>query len=500
METNAMESNALVVDEEKIKKSVLDGIPLTITTYTLPHEMEAYIGKVLASFLKYAGHENLCDYIEYCTLELAVNAKKANTKRIYFMEKNLDINNPDQYKQGMQSFKTDTLENMPHYLKLQKDKGFYIKVNMLYSRDFIQIEVRNNVVVSKMELIRIHDKLARSRQYNSLEDAFSQVLDDTEGAGLGLVVLVLMLKKMSLDEDSFDITGTDSETIARLTIPCEQTTLTNISGITKVIVDHINDLPQFPESIIRMQNMLSDPKSEMMDIAAKMSIDPAMTADIIKVVNSAQYMTTKKIDTISEAVKILGLTGIKNLLYSYGTQKLLGDDTEEKKLLWQHSYKTAFFAFNLVKNFYHDKHSIEDVYLGGMLHDMGKIVLHGINPDLTAKITKFCESKNISPVTLEDIRGGMNHAEVGALIAEKWNFPENLVVAIRFHHTPNSAPEEYRTLVDVVYLANMLCEIERGNVAFEQIDGSVLSRFHITSEEQIKKILTVFSRGFGKEF
>ncbi|MDR0663115.1 MAG: HDOD domain-containing protein [Spirochaetaceae bacterium] len=494
-----VEENTLVVDEAKIKKSVLDGIPLTITTYTLSHEMEAYIGKVLTSFLKYAGHENLCDYIEYCTLELAVNAKKANTKRVYFTEKNLDINDAEQYREGMRGFKKDTFENMPHYLKLQKDKGFYIKVNMLYSRDFIQIEVRNNVVVSKMELIRIHEKIARSRQYNSLEDAFSQVLDDSEGAGLGLVVLVLMLKKMSLDEDSFDITGTPVETIARLTIPLEQTVLTNISGITNVIVDQINDLPHFPENIIKMQDMLSDPKSEMMDIAAKISMDPTMTADMLKLVNSAQYMTTKKIDSISEAVKILGLTGIKNLLYSYGTQKLLGDDTEEKKTLWQHSYKTAFFAYNLAKNFYHDKHSIEDVYLGGILHDMGKIVLQAINPDLTEKIIKFCEAKNISSVTLEDIRGGMNHAEVGALIAEKWNFPENLVAAIRFHHSPGSAPETYRMLVDVVYLANMFCKMERGAAVFEQIDGSVLSRFHITRAEQAEKIINVFSKGFRTE-
>jgi HD-like signal output (HDOD) protein len=499
MEAGMTEENALVVDEAKVKKSVLEGIPLTITTYTLPHEMEAYIGKVLASFLKYAGHENLCDYIEYCTLELAGNAKKANTKRVYFTEKNLDINNAEQYKQGMLSFKKDTIENLPHYLKLQKDKGFYIKIIMLYSRDFIQIEVRNNVRVSKMELIRIHDKLARSRQYNSLEDAFSQVLDDSEGAGLGLVVLVLMLKKMSLDEDSFDITGTGTETVARLTIPLEQTVLKNINDITKIIVGHINDLPHFPENISRMQNMLSDPKSEIMDIAAKISADPAVTADLLKVVNSAQYITTKKIDTVSEAVKILGLRGVKNLLYSYGTQKVLGDDTEEKKALWEHSRKAAFFAFNLVKNFYQEKHSIEDVYISGMLHDMGKIVLEGINPDLNAKITKFSEEKNIPSVTLEDVRAGMNHAEVGALIAEKWNFPENLVAAIRFHHTPGNAPQKYRMLVDAVYFANILCDIERGAAVFEQIDGSVLARFHITSAEQIAKIINAFAKGFKKE-
>ncbi|MDR1148958.1 MAG: HDOD domain-containing protein [Spirochaetaceae bacterium] len=493
------EEEELVVDEEKIKKSIRSGMPLTIMSYTLPHEVEVYIGRVIAVFLRLAGYENLRDYIEYCIQELAVNAKKANTKRVYFIEKGLDINNPEQYKEGMVSFKKDMLNNMPHYLQLQKDKGLYIKINILYRNDAIQIEVRNNSVVSKMELIRIHDKLARSRQFNSLEDAFSQVLDNSEGAGLGLVVLVLMLKKMSLTEDCFNITGTNVETIARLVVPLEKTVLTNISGITNIIVEQVNALPHFPENIVRLQNTLSNPNAEMTEIASKISVDPAITADILKIVNSAQYITTQKSGSITEAVKILGITGIKNLLYSYGSQKILGDDTEEKKELWQHSYKTAYFAFNLVKNFYHDKSSIEDIYLGGMLHDMGKIVLASVHPKLAMKMKLFCEAKNIPAVTIEDVRSGMNHAEVGALIAEKWNFPENLVAAIRFHHAPDSAPAKYRLIVDSVYLANMFCEIVRGGAVFEQLDGSVLARFNIKHQAQVDKIISVFSKGFIKE-
>jgi len=141
------------------------------------------------------GQEKLKDYAAYCVRELAVNAKKANTKRVYFMERGLDINIPDDYKIGMENFKADTLENIAHYLQLQKEKGLYIKLIFQVKGNVIYIEVRNNVAVTKTELIRIHDKLARSRQYNSLEEALTQVLDDSEGAGLGLVILVLMLKK-----------------------------------------------------------------------------------------------------------------------------------------------------------------------------------------------------------------------------------------------------------------------------------------------------------------
>jgi putative nucleotidyltransferase with HDIG domain len=137
--------------------------------------------------------------------------------------------------------------------------------------------------------------------------------------------------------------------------------------------------------------------------------------------------------------------------------------------------------------------------LGGILHDIGKIVLQAVTPNLNAKMQKFCETKNIPGVMFENVRAGMNHAEIGALIAEKWNFPENLVAAIRFHHAPGNAPEEYSLLVDTVYLANMLCEIEHGGAVFEQLDGTVLSRFKITRSEQINKIIDVFSKGFNQE-
>jgi putative nucleotidyltransferase with HDIG domain len=494
-----MAAQELLVDEAKIRKAVQSGIPLTITTYTLPHEIEMYITQVLESFLDTVGQEQLKTYIVYCVQELAVNAKKANTKRVYFIERGLDLNNPEDYKLGMSNFKEETLSNIGHYLKLQKEKGLYIKVIFQIKKNIIHVEIRNNVAVTKTELIRIHDKLARSRQYDSLEDALSQVLDDTEGAGLGLVILVLMLKKIGLDEDCFDIIGTDTETIARIIIPLDQTSVENLSILANAIVENVHSLPQFPENILMVQKLINDPKSEMTDIARQISMDPSFTADLLKIVNSAQYMLTKKVDSISEAVKMVGIRGIKNLMFSYGAEKVLGTESDDKKELWDHSYKTAFYAFNLVKNFRKDPNLLDDAYVGGILHDMGKIVFANVHPDLLDKIRDFSAEKGLPPSLFEDLSAGMNHAEIGALIAEKWNFPENLVSAIRFHHDPESAPKELRDLVDTVYLANMFCEYEAGNVSFDQFDASTLKNYDITSKKQIDTLLSRFSTGFKRE-
>jgi putative nucleotidyltransferase with HDIG domain len=489
----------LVVDESKVKKAVQSGIPLTITTFTLPHEIEVYIEQVITVFLKLVGQENLKDYIIYCVQELAVNAKKANTKRVYFTERGLDLSNPEDYREGMANFKENTLNNIAHYLQLQKEKGLYIKLILQIKKSIIHIEIRNNVAVTKTELIRIHDKLARSRQYNSLEDAFSQVLDDSEGAGLGLVILVLMLKKMGLDEDCFDILGTEKETIARIVIPLEQTKLENLSILSDTIVNSVNSLPQFPENILLVQKLIGDPKSDMASIARQISMDPALTADLLKIVNSAQYMLAKKVDSIAEAVKMVGIRGIKNLLYSYGTQKILGDETADKKQLWEHSYKTAFYAYNLIKNFKRDHNLLDDVYVGGILHDMGKIIFSNVHPDLLAKIREFCAEKGLPSSTFEDLSAGMNHAEIGAQIAEKWNFPEGLIMAIRYHHDPLSAPPDTKDLVETVYLANMFCEYEAGNITFDQFEPSILESFGIASKKQIDSLLERFSLGFKKE-
>jgi putative nucleotidyltransferase with HDIG domain len=210
-------------------------------------------------------------------------------------------------------------------------------------------------------------------------------------------------------------------------------------------------------------------------------------------------MLAKKVDSISEAVKLVGIRGIKNLLYSYGTQKVLGDDTADKKQLWEHSYKTAFFAYNLIKNFKKDNNLLDDVYVGGILHDMGKIIFSNVHPDLLGKIREFCAEKNLPASTFEDLAAGMNHAEIGALIAEKWNFPESLVSAIRFHHDPLSAPKEWKDLVDTVYLANMFCEYENGSVTFDQFEPEALENFGISSKKQVDGLLERFIQGFKKE-
>jgi len=484
------------INLEQIKRAVRNSVPLTIKTFTLPHETELQLEQILEIFLGEFGQSQIKDRIAYCLRELAVNAKKANTKRVYFKEKALDINNDIDYAQGMISFKEDTLSNIDFYLQKQKDEGLYIKVVFQAKGKTFILSVKNNAEISRKEQIRVYDRIARSRAFESLEEALSTVLDDSEGAGLGIVILVLMLKKMGLSEDSFDIDVENGETVASITIPFSELHLENLTDLSKAIVAEINELPQFPENIVFLQQLIADPESEITEIARQISTDPSLTADLLKLVNSAQFMLPKRVDNIVEAVKLVGIRAIRNLLYSYGTQKLLDS---EQKWLWEHSYRAAFYAYNLAKNFKKRKDLLDDAYVGGILHDMGKIIFSVVHPELLDKITNFCTKRSINRDLLEDLSAGLNHAEIGGLIAEKWNFPAPLIQAIRFHHEPTNCHPEHKDVVYTVYLANVLCDMERGLMAFDQIDPKVLENYGIASEKQFNLILTRLSQAFDTE-
>ena len=303
------------IDREKIVHAARNQVPFEILSYAFPREMELYLEEVLTLFLKELGQIELKDHLVYCIRELTVNAKKANTKRVYFKERGLNLKNDADYEMGMKAFKEETLSNMEHFTELQVQERLYVKVIFQIQAHTLSLSVRNNVPITKKELTRVYDRIARSRAFTSMEDAFAEVLDDSEGAGLGIVIMVLMLRKMGLSESAYDLDSVGDETIATLTIPTSNVKLEKINALTAEIVEVIQSIPAFPESIQRVMAMLGDPEVDLNKVAVQMAKDPALTADLIKFVNSAYYGARKKIDSISEAVRMIGIKGLKALMY-----------------------------------------------------------------------------------------------------------------------------------------------------------------------------------------
>ncbi|MBP5588146.1 MAG: HDOD domain-containing protein [Treponema sp.] len=492
--------NRIQVDSAKISKAINSGIPLTITTYTLPHEMEVYMGDVLTTFLTELDQKQMVEYLNYCLNELITNAKKANTKRIYFKQKNLDITNADDYDLGLKTFKEDTLNNINYYLGLQKKAGLYVKLILQVRNNKIKIEVRNNSSLTVFEYKRIHDKLSRAQQYTSIEDALSQILDDSEGAGLGLVIMILMLEKIGLTEENFQTLCENGETITRIILPLSEKTQKQIDIISAEFVKLIDSLPQFPENITAINKLLNDPDSKMSDIAMQISNDVSLTGELLKMVNSAAFALASPCHSITDAVKLVGLRGIKNLLFSIGTMQTFKAVSGDKADLWTHAYQVAFYSYNLARNFFAGKRAIiEDSYICGLLHDMGKIIFETSHPDLLEKAKAVCESKGISADLIERLIAGVNHGEIGSEVAKKWNFPEVIVNVIKYHHDPEDAPDDVKSLTSIVYLADILTYYQTDEVAFYQIDSEILKLFKISNEDQLKKISDKLQASFKKD-
>ena len=488
------------LDLSKVKMAIRAGIPLSITTYTLPHEMEVYMDSVLSAFLEELNQNQMIEYLTYCLNELVTNSKKANTKRIFFKEKNLDITNPKDYETGMKSFKSETLNNIKYYLKLQKNAGLYVKLILQTRNNKIKIEVRNNSELTVEEYKRMHDKLSSAQQYTSVDQALEQILDDTEGAGLGLIIMILMLEKIGLTEENFQILSEGGETITRIILPLNEKTQKDLSVVSHEFVKIIDELPQFPDTIVKVNRLLNDPDSKMSEIAMLISSDVSLTTDLLKLVNSATFALASPCRSIADAVKLVGIRGIKNMLISVGSINSLKSIGGEKKDLWTHAYRVAFYSYNLARNFCaSEKAIVEDSYVCGLLHDMGKLVFETAHPELINKIKDVCVQKGIPANIFEKLVAGVSHGEVGALIAEKWNFPDVMASVIRHHHEPDMAQADTKKITSLVYLSDMLCHYQTGEVDYYQFDPEVLALFHITSESQLQKISERLEKAFTAE-
>lgn len=495
-----MEKN-VNIDSEKIKTAIRTGIPISIKTYTLPHDMEVYMGEILSLFLTELNQPHMIQYLTYSLNELVVNAKKANTKRIYFQEKNLDIFNLDDYNIGMKTFKNDTLNNIKYYLQKQKDAGLYVKLILQIQNNTIKIEVKNNSKITPFELERINQKLAQAKQFDSIQDALTTVLDDSEGAGLGLVILILMLEKIGMSKENFQTITNDSETITRITLPLSEETQKEIDTISEEFSNAIQDLPQFPQNIEKLNKLLDSDDSKISDIANQISNDVALTGELLKTVNSAAFALQTPCSSISDAVKMIGTRGIKNMLYSIGSLNIFAAQTKKNEDLWKHSYQVAFYSYNLAKNFCKSDNSVvEDSFVCGLLHDMGKVIFETNCPEYLENVKKICKDKITSLDLFEKIISGVNHGEIGAKIAEKWNFPESIINVIRFHHSPGNAPEAAKTLTTIIYIADLMVHYHNSDIQYSQIDKNILKQFNITCESQFQQIAEKLKNVFENSY
>lgn len=230
-------------------------------------------------------------------------------------------------------------------------------------------------------------------------------------------------------------------------------------SLMQEIVAAVESMPPFPQVVQRAMALLAEPDYQVSGLVDVLKVDQAVTANILKLCNSAFFGLPRKVSSLKEAVVYLGANQLRQLLLSGAASKIYDRPSEGYSVfadeLWRHALATAVMA-QVLRRHLHLKLDENMLFTAGLLHDVGKVVLSNFVIDKYREIEQLVAEKQQSFQEAEKLVLGFDHAEIGGLIARKWDFPEVIVEAIAFHHEPARAAREFRLTAELVALANNL--------------------------------------------
>lgn len=225
------------------------------------------------------------------------------------------------------------------------------------------------------------------------------------------------------------------------------------------IIAQIDLLEPVPPVAAQILALADDPNSSLTEISELIIHDPALTANLLKICNSAFFSLPRRIDSVRDAISLVGLDQIVELvlfnsLSSNFNKELVGYGLGEREL-WRHAVSSAHVAAMLADRFgaSQNKHLI---FTAALIKDIGKLILGRFVAFSYEQINILVHSKGQSFNDAEHAIIGMNHEELGALVAKRWNFSEKLIYVMRHHHlSDESARQDLETVL--VYLADLIC-------------------------------------------
>jgi len=253
----------------------------------------------------------------------------------------------------------------------------------------------------------------------------------------------------------------------------------------RTIIDGIEKIPTLPAVLSKLLTVLEDPKSNIKSVSRLIGSDPAMTARILKIVNSAYYGFPREISTVDQAIVILGFNAVKSLALSATVVQIFGVRGEgafDLRAFWEHSIGTGVFADMLARRLQYPLP--EEVFCAAVLHGIGKVILDQYLHALFIEAVAMARSKRMPLERAERAVCAIDHCQVGAMLAERWKLPLQIQESIRFYPAPPKATVN-PFVVSIVHVGHY--------IAREMVCGDPGDRAQPRVSEEAKKILKISS-------
>jgi HD-like signal output (HDOD) protein len=252
--------------------------------------------------------------------------------------------------------------------------------------------------------------------------------------------------------------------------PCDvmtlRTTLTRVLALDvflnnerlKGLVAQMGSLPSVPSLYFRIIRELQSPDASIERIGEIVSQDPAMTAKLLQLVNSAFFGISRKISNPTEAVQFLGVNTVRSLALSihafscFEKSKLGGFSFER---VWNHCLTVGMFAKKITQAESSDRAMVDEAFIAGLLHDVGKLMLAANMAEQYQEAMAVAEARKLSLTEAEQLVFGATHADVGAYLLGLWGLPVPIVEAVALHHRPVRQCENGFSPLAAVHAANV---------------------------------------------
>ena len=281
----------------------------------------------------------------------------------------------------------------------------------------------------------------------------------------------------------------------------------DVDALKERILKTLDDLPAMPQVVIKAREIMADVNSGVNDVVKILETDQAITTRILKVANSAYYGMSGKISTIKHASVILGYKVIGELITLASSSGLLDRELGGYNLgsgaLWKHSLSVAIGSRILATR---KNSSLEDTsFSAGLIHDAGKLVLDKYIMERKEDFEEVMEHGQVTFMAAENRIFGFNHAEIGFDVCDRWSIPEDIAMAIKFHHSPSRS--DHNDLAYIIHMAdaivNMADELAKmggmgaGIEAMMYMLDDKVMEFLGLKEEDIKPIIEEIEQSVG---